>query len=221
MAGWATWGSGWPSISAMSPVAKIRSWPATRRSGPTSMRPPRPCGRPQAAAAGRGHPGRPDGDVAGQLVPVRQDHLVLGDLGDLGVQVHVHATAAQLGQGVTLRAGVERRQQRRGHLDQPDVHVRRVHVGEGVSASARSSARRTGQLHAGRPAADHGEVDGLARAPDVEPFQPGHDVVPQRDRVAAGVQPEGVLGRAGHAVVRGRHPGAEHQVVVVEHGRRR
>ncbi len=51
MAGWATWGSGWPSISAMSPVAKIRSCPATRRSGPTWMRPPWPCGRPQAFTA--------------------------------------------------------------------------------------------------------------------------------------------------------------------------
>ena len=50
------------------------------------------------------------GHVAGQLVPARQDHPVAGDLGDLGVQVHVHATAAQFLQCVALKLRVERRQ---------------------------------------------------------------------------------------------------------------
>ena len=36
----------------MSPVAKIRSWPSTRRSGPTISRPPLPCGRPHLPASG-------------------------------------------------------------------------------------------------------------------------------------------------------------------------
>ncbi len=36
----------------MSPAAKIRSLPSTRRSGPVSSLPPLPCGKPQAATDG-------------------------------------------------------------------------------------------------------------------------------------------------------------------------
>ena len=112
---------------------------------------------------------------------------------------------------------MERRQQRGRHLDQPDVLVRPVHLGKGVVQGGPQLGQGPGQLHAGRPAADHGEVDGLARARDVQPLQPVHDVIAQHDRVAAGVQADGVLGGTGHAVVRGGHPGAQDQVVVVEH----
>ena len=46
--------------------------------------------------------------------------------------------------------------------------------------------------------------------------QPGHEVVAQLHRVAAGVQAEAVLGRPGHPVVGRGHPGGQDQVVVVE-----
>jgi len=52
IAGWASCGVGSSGFTAMSPAAKIRSWPRTRRSGPTTMRPFLPCGRPQAATPG-------------------------------------------------------------------------------------------------------------------------------------------------------------------------
>ena len=52
MAGWASWGVGSSGLTAMSPTAKIRSWPVTRRSGPTVMRPFFPWGSPQPATAG-------------------------------------------------------------------------------------------------------------------------------------------------------------------------
>ena len=51
-AGWASCGVGSSGFTAMSPAAKIRSWPCTRRSGPTAMRPVLPCGRPQPATPG-------------------------------------------------------------------------------------------------------------------------------------------------------------------------
>jgi len=71
--------------------------------------------------AGR-HAGRPHRDVARQVLAVGEPHLVRGDLADAGVQPHVDATVQQLGLGVFLQLGVERSEQRRRHLDQPDVH---------------------------------------------------------------------------------------------------
>ena len=75
---------------------------------------------------------------------------------------------------------------------------------------------RPGQLHAGRAAPHDREVHILARAANVQPLQPGHDVVPQRHRVPPRIQPEAVLGRPRHPVVRRRHPRRQDQVVVLE-----
>ena len=217
-AGCASCGSGWSSISAMSPRAKMRSWPSTRRSGPVRMRPPRPCGSCQLGhLGGRGHPGGPHGDVAGQVLSVGQDDPVAAHLLDGGVQPDLHAPVLQLAARVLAQRRVEGQQQGIRLLDQADVHRRQVHLGErGVQRGAAQLGQRTGQLDPGRAAAHHGEVHALAGTGDVQPLQPGHDVVAQLHRVAAGVQAEAVLGGPGHPVVGRGHPGGQDQVVVVE-----
>src|SRR5260221_670186 len=59
---------------AMSPAAKIRSWPTTRRSGPVRIRPARPVGRPC---------------LAGQAPPLELGHKVIAQ--DDGVAPGVQA----------------------------------------------------------------------------------------------------------------------------------
>ena len=109
--------------------------------------------------------------------------------------------------------GVERSEQRRRHLDQPDAHPGRVDVGEGGGEhGAAQLGQRAGQLHAGGPAADHGDVQvALIHA---EPLEAGHQVVTEHDGVGPGIEAERVLRRALDPVERGRHPGRQDEVVV-------
>ncbi len=97
------------------------------------------------------------------------------------------------------------------------MHRRQVHLGKrGIQRGAAQFGQRTGELDPGRAAAHHGEVHALAGTGDVQPLQPGHDVVAQLHRVAAGVQAQAVLGGAGHPVVGRGHSRGENQVVVVQ-----
>src|SRR6516225_1729026 len=173
MAGCATCDSGWSSISAMSPTAKIRSWPATRRSCPTSIRPPRPCGSPQWDTA------------AGPDTPAAQTVTSLGNSSPFS-----RITRSSVISLILVFRYTSTPLRRSGHLDQPDVLVRPVHLGEGV-VQGTQLGQGPGELHTGGPAAHDGEVDGLARALGVQQFQPVQDVIAQHDRVAAGVEADG------------------------------
>ena len=168
-----------------------------------------PAGHPRA---GR-HAGRPHGDVAGQVLAVDEPDLVRGDLADAGVQPHVDAAVQQLGLGVLLQLRVERAEQVRRHLDQPDAHPGRVDVGEGgAEHGAAQLGQRAGQLHAGGPAADHGDVQ--VAAVHAEPLEAGHQVVTEHDGVGPGIEAERVLRCALDPVERGCHPGRQDEVVV-------
>ena len=170
-----------------------------------------PGGHPRA---GR-HAGRPYGDVAGQVLAVDELDMVRGDLADASIQPHVDAAGQELGLGVLLQLGVERAEQVRRHLDQPDAHPCRVDVGEGgAEHGAAQLGQRAGQLHAGGPAADHGDVQ--VAVLDAEPLEAGHQVIPEHDGVGPGVQAERVFRRALDPVERGRHPGRQDEVVVAE-----
>ena len=196
----------------------MRSWPSTRRSGPVRMRPPRPCGsRHPATSAGADTPAAQTVTSLGRSSPVGQDDPVAAHLPDGGVQPDLHAAGLQLPARVLAQPGLEGQQQGIRLLDQADAHRRQVHLGErGVQRGAAQLGQGAGQLDPGGAAAHHGEVHDLAGTGDVQPFQPGHDVVTQLHRVAAGVQAEAVLGGPAHPVVGRGHPGGEDQVVVVE-----
>ena len=84
------------------------------------------------------------------------------------------------------------------------------------SATFRSSASVPGQLDAGRAAADHVTSSSGSVRPSLRCFQRVHQLVPQGDRVPAGVQAQAVLGRACHAEERGTDPGSDDQVVIAE-----
>ena len=87
MAGCASCGTGAAGLTATSPAAKTRSCPVTRRSAPTSIRPPLPrgsAGRPAGVRAG--DPGRPDRDVAAVLAAVGEQHRAGPDLLDRRVE---------------------------------------------------------------------------------------------------------------------------------------
>ena len=172
---------------------------------------------PSGHLGGRGHSGGPYGDVAGQVLSVGQDDPVAAHFPDGGVQPDLHAPLLQLTARVLAQRRVEGQQQGIRLLDQADVHRRQVHLGErGVQRGAAQFGQRTGELDPGRAAAHHCKVHALARTSDVQSLQPGHDVVAQLHRVAAGVQAQAVLGGPGHPVVGRGHPGREDQVVVVQ-----
>ena len=180
------------------------------------MRPPVALGQaPALDGVGHADPGRPCGEVARQVLAVGQQHLLAGDLGDARVQPDVHAALVQLRPGVLTQLGVERAEQRGRHLDQPDVDPGRIDVREGRGEDgAAQLGERAGQLHAGGPAAGHGDVE--IAAVHAQSLEGPQEMIAQRDRIGAGVQGEGVLGRSLDAVVGGRHAGGDEEVVVAE-----
>ena len=180
------------------------------------MRPPLTLGQaPARHGVGRPDPGRPHGQAAGQVLPVGQQHLPAGDLGDTGVQPDVHAALVQLDPGVLAQFLVERGEQRGGHLDEPDVDPGRIDVREGRGEHGSAQlGERAGQLHPGGPAAGDGDVQ--VAAVHAQPLEGRQQVVAQPVGVGAGVQGEGVLGGALDAVVGGRHAGGDDQVVIAE-----
>ena len=195
----------------------MRSWPSTRRSGPVRIGRRGPAAAASPDLGGGGHPGGPHGDVAGQVLPACEDHPVAAHLLDGGTQPDFHAAGLQLVPRVLAQPRIEGQQQGIRLLHQADVHRRQVHLGKrGIQRGTAQLGQSPGQLDPGRAPAHHGEVHALAGTRDIQPFQPGHEVVAQLHRVAAGVQAEAVLGGPGHPVVGGGHPGGEDQVVVVE-----
>jgi hypothetical protein len=171
-----------------------------------------------AGDGGRGrHPRRPHGDITGQGGAVGQQDPVGRDLGDGGVEMDVDAALDQLLAGIFTQRRVERCQQFRRLLDQGDVHPRPVdlRIGRGERDVAQVG-ETAGQFDAGRAAADDGHPDIPAQAGEADPFQARHEPVTQDDGVLPGVQAQGVLGRAGNAVIRGGHAGGQDEVVVAQ-----
>jgi hypothetical protein len=114
-----------------------------------------------------------------------------GDLPDLGGQADLHAAPDQFLARVFLQRRVERREQDGRHLDQRDVHAGQVDLRKRrVERGLPQLRERPGQLHAGRAAPHDREVHILARPANVQPLQPGHDVIPQRHRVPPRIQPQ-------------------------------
>src|SRR3984957_5540938 len=72
----------------------------------------------------------------------------------------------------------------------------------------------TGRGRAPRSPARHGDVQ--VAAVHAQPLERRHEMIAQHDGVGPGVQAEGVLGRTLDAVIRGRHPGGDDEVVVAE-----
>ena len=151
------------------------SKPTTRVSPLTSIRPPRPIGRPQVRSVGiAGHAGRPDHQVDRHRRAVLEVDPVGVHLGDRGLQPDVHAALDQLTQRVLAQRVVERGQQVPGHLDQHHVHPRRVELGiGGGDRLGLELGQLAGHLDPGRAAADdhHGEAAGvrIGRAGDESP----------------------------------------------------
>ncbi len=173
-----------------------------------------------AGDGGRGrHPRCPHRDVAGQGGAIGQQDPVGSDLGDGGVEPDVDTALDQLLAGIFAQRRVEGRQQFRRPLNQRDVHPRPVdlRIGRGERDVAQVG-QAAGQFDAGRAAADDGHPDIAVQAGEADPFQARHDPVTQDDSVLPGVQAQGVLGRAGHAVIRGRHARGQDEVVVAEPG---
>ena len=218
IAGWASWPTGFPSISAMSPAAKIRSWPCTRRSGPVASRPCRPCSRPRSLTrSGAATPAAHTVMSLASSVPSASVTLPC-DTALMLVPVRTSTPrCCSCRQAYRAQRPVERGDQRVGLLDQPDVQAGRVDVrvgrGQGDVAQLGQGA---GQLHAGRAAAHDGDRQaGPGPAPDSR-SRPLVQPVAQRDRVPPGVQAPAVLGRAGDAEERRGHADGQDQVVVVQ-----
>ena len=131
-----------------------------RQVGWTSMRPPRPCGRPAAPASARRHdPAAPDHAVRLDRRAVGEVHVAGPDAGHGDAEVQAHALAAQDLGDVVVRLVRERPEQRVAEVD--DVHLRGRHGEVAVLRGQRvvdHVRERAGELDARRAAADDHEV---------------------------------------------------------------
>ena len=157
---------GWvlPSLAGMfatSPMTSTPGNPATVKSGPTSIRPPRPCGKPAGARDRRGHQAAAPDHAAGlDRAPVGQGHVTRTDGLDADPQAKLDAVLLEDPRRVGVTLVEEHLQELRAVVDEMDLgawrelgelveHRRVDHLGQGA-----------GDFDTGRSATDDHEIDG-------------------------------------------------------------
>ena len=220
IAGCASCGDGFFSSSAMSPAAKIRSVPCTRRSGLDEQAAALALGQaPGGDRLVRGHPRRPDGEVAAQRGPVAPAPRCPGS--PRGCSVFTRMSTPR---STSCRLVYSRSFGWNGISSSGAISTSRMCIRSGSTSGnvARSTVLRSSPRvpASSTPVAPPPTmVTANSRLPvrvGAEPLEAVHDVVAQHDRVGPGVEAEGVLLGSLRPEVVGRHPGGQDQVVVAD-----
>ena len=168
----------------------------------------------------RRHARRPQHGAALDAHRAHRDAVGI-DGGHGAARVHLHAQRLELPARLLRQRLGHGRQQARAGLHQ--VHARAAHVGAAELARqgvAGDLGQRAGQLHAGRPAADHHELEpappriGILLA--LGGLEGGQHAAADRQRVLERLQARRVFGPGVLAEVGVRGAGGHQQVVVVQ-----